>query len=231
MKKSFLALASFAAIAVGCQVEKMTDELPLVDEAVVYEAVTEAYAPATKTAMTADKKVVWSANDQIAVFQGNWSYDVFEVTSASVGHTEAGFTLKTNREDHMQTLPYNVAVYPISEDFEAFYDDETSFGVWGLELPSTQKYTAGSFGNGAFPMAAVSEDNKFEFKNLLGAMKLQLKGNRAVKSITVTDNAGNQLAGEGGVYLSVDDVPVFVIIILWAVFSVIAAVVVEKIGL
>lgn len=186
----------------------MTDELPLVDEAVVYEAVTEAYAPATKTAMDG-LDVVWSADDQIAVFQGNISYDVFGVTSASVGKTEAAFTLKTDNEDNMQTLPFNLAVYPITQDFEAFYDDETSFGVWGLELPSTQKYAAGSFGNGAFPMAAVSEDNKFEFKNLLGAMKLQLKGDRAVKSITVTDNAGNQLAGLGGVYMSVDDVPAF----------------------
>ena len=184
-------------------------DVPVVESNVVYKAVTESYVPVTKTAMTAEKEVVWSAGDQVAVFQGNWSYDVFEVTSASVGKSEAGFTLKTEREDHMQTLPYNVAVYPVTEDLEGFYDDEESWGVWGLELPSTQNYASGSFGNGAFPMVAVSADRMFEFKNLLGAMKLQLKGDRTVKSITVTDNAGNQLAGIGGVYLTADDVPAF----------------------
>lgn len=206
MKKSFLALASFAAIAVGCQVEKMTDELPLVDEAVVYEAVTEAYAPATKTAMTADKEVVWSANDEIAVFQGNTYYDLFQVTSASAGKKEASFTLKSDRDASNEELPYNGAFYPVYEGMES-YEEEGAFVVWNFALPTTQTYVAGSFANGAFPMIAVSEDNQFEFKNVLGALKLSLTGNRAVKSITVADNAGNALAGAVRVYYSAGEEP------------------------
>lgn len=204
MKKSFLALASLAAIAVGCQVESMTD-VPVVEGTVVYKAVTEAYAPATKTSMTAEKNVVWSANDEIAVFQGNIAYDLFQVTSASVGKTEAAFTLKEDREASDE-LPYNVAFYPVTKGMEAI-DEDGVVSIWPVVLPATQKYAAGSFDNGAFPMVAVSEDNMFEFKNVLGAMKLQLKGDRTVKSITVTDNAGAPLAGEGTVRYSEGEDP------------------------
>lgn len=175
----------------------MTD-VPVVEGTVVYKAVTEAYAPATKTSMTADKEVVWSANDQVAVFQGNEYYDVFQVTSASVGETEAVFTLIEDREASDNYIPYNGAFYPVTKGMEA-WDEDGVFNVWGVKLPTKQTYVAGSFANGSFPMVAVSEDNMFEFKNILGAMKLQLKGERTVKSITVTDNAGNQLAGVGRV--------------------------------
>lgn len=205
MKKSFLALASFAAIAVACQIEKMDSELPLVDDAVVYTASTEAYAPATKTAMDGHD-VVWSAGDQIAVFQGNTYYDVFQVTSASAGKTEATFTLKSDKDASNEALPYNGAFYPVYESMES-YSEGDAFVVWNFALPTTQKYAAGSFANGAFPMIAVSEDNQFEFNNVLGALKLNLTGNRTVKSITVIDNAGNQLAGKARVYLYEDDAP------------------------
>lgn len=206
MKKSFLALASLAAIAVGCQVESMTD-VPVVEGTVVYKAVTEAYAPATKTSMTADKEVVWSANDEIAVFQGVGTYDLFKVTNSSVGQTQADFTLVTDRETTSnEVLPCNGAFYPASETIEAYYEDG-AFVVYGVNIPATQKYVAGSFGNGAFPMIAVSEDNMFQFKNILGAMKLQLKGERTVKSITVADNAGNPLAGSSRVSYIAGEAP------------------------
>ena len=126
MKKSFLALASFAAIAVGCQVETMTD-LPVVDESVVFKAVTESYAPATKTAMDG-LDVVWSADDQVAVFQGNEYYDLFKVTSESVGDTEATCTLQEDRDASNNALPYNGAFYPVSKNMEAYDED-------GKDLP------------------------------------------------------------------------------------------------
>lgn len=182
----------------------MTD-LPVVDESVVFKAVTESYAPATKTAMDG-LDVVWSADDQVAVFQGNEYYDLFKVTSESVGDTEATFTLQEDRDASNNALPYNGAFYPVSKNMEA-YDEDGTFVVWNFALPTTQKYVTGSFANGAFPMIAVSDDNMFEFKNVLGAMKLQLKGDRKVKSIAVTDNAGNPLAGSVRVSLAAGEDP------------------------
>ena len=207
MKKSFLALASFAAIAVGCQVEKMNDELPLVDDAVVYKAVTEAYAPATKTAMDG-LDVVWSAGDNIAVYQ-TMAPAKFVVTSESAGKTAAKFTLVTAAEEGYDAIDANVAVYPYSSEVfvvpEMDMDEDTwemiptgLYKLQGYEIPSTQTFAPNSFGNGAFPMVALNEnveDRTFEFKNILGAVKLQLTGTKAVKSIRLEGNSGEYLAG------------------------------------
>ncbi len=206
MKKSFLALASFAAIAVGCQVEKMNDELPLVDDAVVYKAVTEAYAPATKTAMDG-LDVVWSAGDNIAVYQ-TMAPAKFVVTSESAGKTAAKFTLVTAAEEGYDAIDANVAVYPYSSelfvvpemDMDENFDMVPTglYKLQGYEVPSTQTYAPNSFGNGAFPMVALNEnveDRTFEFKNILGAVKLQLTGTKTVKSIKFEGNSGEYLAG------------------------------------
>lgn len=196
MKKSFFTLASFAAIAVGCQVEKM-DELPLVDNSVVYSASTEAYAPETKTAMDG-LDVVWSEGDEIAVFQGYLVQDKFEVTAASVGKTTGEFTLvKESDKENYDELDFNVAFYPYSNDL--MYLDWGDGAVrLSTYLPNNQDYESGTFADGVFPMLAVTEsteDKSFAFKNLLGILKLQLKGTKTVKSITVEGNSFETLAG------------------------------------
>ena len=63
----------------------------------------------------------------------------------------------------------------------------------GLILPEVQKYAHDSFAEGAFPMIAVTEDTgdyDFCFKNLCGALKLQLTGTATVKELKLTGNAG-----------------------------------------
>ena len=130
MKKSFLVLASFAAIAVGCQVEKM-DELPLVDNSVVYTASTEAYAPSTKTAMDG-LDVVWSENDYLAVFQGNVLADKF-VVSDGVGTTSGNFTLDTEGEDYTP-MDFNLAVYPYADNLMVTPDWDVNIHMLHLKL-------------------------------------------------------------------------------------------------
>ena len=59
-------------------------------------------------------------------------------------------------------------------------------------------YEENSFANGAFPMVAVTqatEDHNLNFKNVLGAMKLSLKGLCVVKSIKVEGADGEKLSG------------------------------------
>lgn len=198
MKKSFLALASFAAIAVACQVEKMDNELPLVNDAVVYTASTEAYAPATKTAMDG-LDVVWSAGDQIAVFQGVDQPDIFALDEG-VNTTSASFVFEEEGpyKEYSQPLDFNVAYYP--------YTEEMYYVNWGdatarlqILLSDVQTYTEDTFAEGAFPMLAVTEsvdDKSFEFKNLLGLLKLSLKGTKTIKSIAVAGNRSQVLAGQ-----------------------------------
>jgi hypothetical protein len=87
-----------------------------------------------------------------------------------------------------------------------------SYSLMGLDIPATQKYAPGSFANGAFPMVAVTndlEDAFFEMKNVLGAIKLQITGDKSVKSITISGNAFEAIAGAAqSVIFSPDGDPV-----------------------
>lgn len=195
MKKSFLVLASFAAIAVGCQVEKM-DELPLVDNSVVYTASTEAYAPSTKTAMDG-LDVVWSENDYLAVFQGNVLADKF-VVSDGVGTTSGNFTLDTEGEDYT-SMDFNLAVYPYADDLMVTPDWDVNVHMLPIVVSSVQDYTKDTFADESFPMVAVTnsvDDKEFAFKNVFGAMKLQLTGTKIVKSVVVSGANSEILAGQ-----------------------------------
>lgn len=193
MKKSFLALASLAAVAVGCQVEPMT-ETPLV-ESVVYEAVTEAYAPATKTSMTSDLEVVWSEGDKVGVFSGYMFPDAYAVTEGA-GTTTAKLELAAPAEfaGPEVTMSGVAAVYPFS-DMLMFNDQGDGVSRFVFYAEEVQKYTEGTFANGSFPMVAVSETNSFAFKNVFGAMKLQFVGTKTVTSVSVSGSNSEPLAG------------------------------------
>ncbi|MBQ2112863.1 MAG: Ig-like domain-containing protein, partial [Bacteroidales bacterium] len=62
-------------------------------------------------------------------------------------------------------------------------------------LPAEQTYAPESFGNGSMAMVAVSEDNNITFRNILGGMKLQLKGTQVVTSITLQGKNNEKLSG------------------------------------
>lgn len=195
MKKSFLALASLAAVAVGCQVEPMT-ETPLV-ESVVYEAVTEAYAPATKTSMTSDLEVVWSEGDKVGVFSGYMFPDAYAVTEGA-GTTTAKLELAAPAEmaGAEVTMSGVAAFYPFSDMFLRYNDQGDGVPRFVFYAEQVQKYTEGTFANGSFPMVAVSETNSFAFKNVFGAMKLQFVGTKTVTSVSVSGPNSEPLAGE-----------------------------------
>lgn len=222
IKKSYLALVSYAMIAIGCQGE-LVAEIPEVEESLAYRAVAESYAPVTKTAM-AGLDVVWSENDEVAVFQANNRADRFCVTAESVGSTTAGFVLAEEVSEG-DPIASAVACYPYSSDLmlvenrEMVEDGDNilmvpdgTYSLMGLVFPTTQKYAEGSFGNGSFPMVAVTDglqDKFFKMKNVLGALKLQLTGDMSVKSITVSGNNFESIAGPAqSVRFSFDEDPV-----------------------
>ena len=81
----------------------------------------------------------------------------------------------------------------------------SAYVISDIALPATQTYAEGSFGNGAFPMAAVTstkDDMLLKFKNVLGGLKLQLTGTATIASITVTGNNNEILCGAAEVTVS-----------------------------
>lgn len=184
------------------------EELPIVSEKEVFTASVESFDAQTKTSMTPDRQVVWSQDDRLAIFQGSTLADEYKVTDAGEGNANATFVLVTDNSEVNGDfsagveLPRNIALYPyasgLSITASTIGDDGTSYKITGYALPETQYYAAGSFDNGAFPMTAVTSsmsDHNLKFKNLLGAMKLRLKGTQTVKSIKVEGKNNEKLSG------------------------------------
>ena len=216
MKKRFVfsILAAFAVCS--CQVEEINETTPdstqeVIREAKVFTAIIDdTTTPETRTSLDAEGNVLWKQGDQVSVFAGRTVNEQYQVTGASDGKTAAplnkvgdsGFVAGTEIDN-------NVAFYPYVST-AAIAKSAGSYVISDITLPATQTYAEGSFGNGAFPMAAVTGstgDMNLKFKNVLGGLKLQLKGTASIASISITGNNNEVLCGATEVTVANGDTP------------------------
>ena len=216
MKKAFV-YSLFAVLAItGCQaeLEAPVDELDLItqESSKVFTATIEDdFSKDTKTSLDESGHVLWKLGDQVSIFAGNTVNEQYQVSDSSDGKTSASLN-KVSGGGFVSgsSIDNNVAFYPYASTAE-LVNNGSSYVIRGIELPKTQTYAEGSFGNGAFPMVAVTstkEDMNLKFKNVLGGLKLQLKGTGTITSITVTGNNNEMLCGEAEVTVSNGSTPV-----------------------
>lgn len=198
MKKIFYTALLMIAFG-GCQ--EVIDESVLVPENVKFTADIEALANLTKTSMDSQRNLTWSKGDQVAIFHAQNVADKYQVTD-NTANTAAGEFEKVAGDSQGDKLDATVAVYPYTENLTvekvSGEDSEVDeYEISGFVLPETQTYVADSFGEETFPMAAITKSNGLSlgFKNLLGAVKLQLVGTEVVKSIKIKGKNGERLSG------------------------------------
>ena len=209
MKKLFFLLPVVVLVMVGCRNTDLEPYSNLISES-DFSAVIENFESHTKTALGPDRIVIWSENDQIAIFQGSTLSDKFQIKESSVGNSNGVFTYVSNEGEengdfnagNEVVLETNIAIYPYQENLTCLpvYDDSelVSYIISNVTIPANQIYAENSFSSGVFPMVAVTEgerDHNLKFKNLFGVLKLQLFGERVIKSITVTGKSDEILAG------------------------------------
>ena len=172
--------------------------------------VEESFTDGTKTSLDGEGNVLWEKGDQMSLFAGSTVNEQYQVSDESDGHTSAsmykvagdGFVAGTDIDN-------NVGFYPYASTAE-IAKSESNYIISDLTLPATQSYAEGSFGNGAFPMVAVTgsvEDMTLKFKNVLGGLKLQLKGTATITSISVNGNNDEILCGAAEVITTYGGVP------------------------
>lgn len=209
--KRFLETSLLAAIAIiGCQ--KVEPELVTLSDkqtAIVFSAAMESLEDDnfvdTKTSLDEDGNVLWKQGDQVSIFVGSTINEHYQVTDDSDGKTAAAL----NRVESPGfvgggEIDNNVAFYPYASTAE-IAKKSGAYVISSISLPASQDYASESFGNGAFPMAAVTSsksDHNLKFKNILGGLKLQLKGTATIASIIVTSNNGEILCGAAEVTAS-----------------------------
>ena len=212
MKKAFL-YGLLAAMAItGCQaeLEVITQEPSKEFTAIVDEDLNSE----TKTSLDGEGNVLWKMGDQVSIFAASTVNKQYQVTDDSDGKTAATLNqIPAGGSVDGGKIGNNVAFYPYAST-AGIEKSGVSYVISGVELPATQTYAAGSFGKGAFPMATVTsstEDMNLKFKNVLGGLKLQLKGTSTITSITVTGNNNEILCGDAEVTTTYGGVPSIVL--------------------
>lgn len=202
MKKSFIYIAALTLIA-ACN--KVESPVPVQDTDILIAQIEQ--ETSTKTYMDAHNNIRWSEGDQVVAFMKSSLGLKYQVSEESVGRTSARFVKQaTGNSDDLYggtDWNHNVVYYPYSATAEA--EKSNNNYALNIVLPSEQTYAAESFGSGSMAMVAVSEDNTLTFKNILGGMKLQLKGTQNVKSIKLEGKNNEKLSGAATVTAYTDE--------------------------
>ena len=163
---------------------------------------------ATKTVMDANNNIRWTEGDQIVAFMNSSLGLKYELLPAFAGKTSGSFTDVSEPNGNINAgmeWDHIVAYYPYSE----YVTCEKEGDAYALVVyfPNVQEYAYESIPEDSFPMVAVSSNSNITFKNVGGAMKLSLKGNRRISYIMLQGNNSELISSQAKVTASVDAVP------------------------
>ena len=217
MKKLLFALGLLSMSVTSCVLEIMG---PAEQDVRVYPEFfaeqVEPFDSGLKTSLNEDRRLVWSAGDQLAIFQGSSIADKYQVKDSSDGQANASFSIVRDQagedDDFFAGVEVefdtNVALYPYQSGLTCVpvygapvddgEDSVVSYRITDVVFPSVQSYVANSFAEESYMMVSVTSDksdHNLKFKNVCGAMKLQLKGTAKVRTIELMGNADEPLAG------------------------------------
>ena len=193
MKRILFAAIAASAMIIACQ---KTEENFEQSDAHELHASIEADG-ASKTVLDENNNIRWSEGDQIVAFMKTSLGLKYQLKDSYIGETSGYFSkVSSGSSDDLgagMEWDHIVAYYPYAESIKcAKSGDNYQISVI---LPTEQTYAPDSFGNGSWPMVAVSNDNDITFKNVCGGMKLQLKGTQKVKSIKLEGKNNEKLSG------------------------------------
>ena len=153
--------------------------------------------PDTKTTLQDGYKVVWSLNDFVMIFNGTTAGSKYKLDPEYVGKDVAKFKIMGTEATGGNSISNIVAYYPHSDGITCAPNGQ-SYTLNGLVLSATSTYKEGSFpnrANAAVAVAPLGDVNNLKFKNLLGCLRLQIKGNAIISSISLKGNSDEILAG------------------------------------
>ena len=205
MKKYIVCILS-AFVALSCQNEEM--EIPQ-DGNVEYLAKIEDVD--CKTAMDPQNNIIWSAGDQVSIFNKSTINSLYKVKPGTEGDTSCTLIHSSTPSDSFVggfEMEHVISWYPYSDKASCLSDGNGSYTVSGIQIGTAQTYSKDSFSQEAFPMAAVSTNTDLTFRNVCGALMLQVTGDTRITSVSLCGNSGEKLCGEAEVTVSPDGTPV-----------------------
>lgn len=196
-------------LAAACQREEFTASESGKNVMEVYAAIEENSDAQAKTSLEGNQ-VVWTEGDQISVLLGDAAVSRFNVSLGSECSTEAVFQLDDTYKGEGSNIEMrnNIAWYPFCE--LVCTPEKSEYTLSNINLPDTQDYAEWSFAPDFFPMVAVTKDvadHYFSFRNVCGAIMIQLQGSGSIKSVSIRGNSDEILAGEAIVRAAYNEDP------------------------
>ena len=182
MKK--LLFAAAVLLFAACATDQTTDILPSVPN-----VLTATFEEDTRIQLNEEQKTVWTKGDYLSVFNKSdlnegWVYE------GETGARSAELRFEFSAGRATKQLDKIVAIYPYNH-----YTIADDYKVTAT-LPIEQQYLADSYGKNGNIMVSCGESTNLRLKSVYGWLKLQLTGKgEVVKSIVLTGNKGEQLAG------------------------------------
>lgn len=152
----------------------------------------------TRTELGNENEVHWSEDDRITIFNFRSFNDEYILKDGYEGLVDGEFELIPSMIDDMQqisSLSHCVSFYPYLTRLNCSETDD-GYLLEGFEVPSVQNWTQSSFEQGTFPMVAVSSSKNLSFQNVCGILKLQFKGTRAIRQLSLEGHNDEVLAGK-----------------------------------
>ena len=203
MKKILSLLFPLAILISGCNLEEIQDQQLNLQYGRIFTASFEQNE--TRIYVENGNLLRWNTGDQISLFDGN-TLNLQYQFDGETGDNSGTFSIVGKPFGTGNDLNCHYAVYPYASDVKI-----TEGGVITATLPADQNYAENSFGLSANTMVAVTkdiDDTFLKFKNIGGYLKLQLYGDDvAVKSITLTGNSNEKIAGKASVIPTYSDEP------------------------
>ena len=201
MKKSFIYLAALTLIAACNKAESpvVSQDADIITAQIEQET-------STRTYMDVNNNIRWSEGDQVIAFMKSSYGHKYQLISSFAGKTYADFSIVSSGGGNLSAgteWDHNIVYYPYADAIEAAKSGSNY--TLDVVLPSEQTYAAESFGSGSMAMVAVSENNNITFRNVLGGMKLQLRGTQKVKSIKLEGKNNEKLSGAATVIAYTDE--------------------------
>ena len=202
--RKYLSLICLLAIWIsGCNQENVLKNQSTSAEGRVFTTSLE--SDGSRTYLEEGRLSRWTEGDLISLFDGNTLNRKYQF-DGKTGDNSGTFSIVNKPFGTGAILSANYAVYPYASDMKI-----SEKGVITTTLPAVQSYANNSFGLGDNTMVAVTKDTYdtfLHFKNVGGCIKLQLYGDDiTVKSITLTGNNHEKLAGKASIMAAYNDVP------------------------
>ena len=179
--KLFLSAAVMTLLAAGCAEELEAPQV-LGDPSVTFTA--QIGEPSTKTVLDYDKKLsMWSGDEYISVLNGQDNYAFW--SNSPEPAAVATFSL-------IDVKPYVpsdvVAMYPSRGEYAL---DKQTMTVSGVQVPSRQSPSAGTYDVYGAVMMAYTTGNDLNFKNAVSLIRFKVK-DAGVWEVTIRSNDKEQ---------------------------------------